>query len=261
MQGAYTGKKEEAHLPDYLDPTTIKPPIISVVSQPHTLIVDVVPDRNLGKEIGGHLEYRVIYKKEEEEMFEKYRDFNHLSTHLTIEGLDAGVKYCVQVIYLAYKRLLNEPSNLECAIVTEPEDAKHTRNAVGIAVAVILLCILVPSCLWMVGKNQKRLKQALKPPLSVPQHFQEFLMEDFDLSQPSVDTKHCGSSAEEVWDTVSVVCLQATDEIEDSAPPKIHFVVGGVLWPEGPGDQQQPKPLRVPGQAGDEETSMNNGSS
>lgn len=70
MQGAYTGKKDEPHLPEYLDPTTIKPPMISVVSQPHTLIVDVVPDKNLGKEIGGHLEYRVIYKKEEEERFE-----------------------------------------------------------------------------------------------------------------------------------------------------------------------------------------------
>lgn len=89
----------------------------------------------------------------------------------------------------------------------------------------------------------------------------QFLMQDIDLSQPSVDAKHRCSSAEEVWDTISVVSLQATDEIQGSAPPKIHFVVGGVLWPEGPGHQQQPKPLGVPGQAREEEANMNNGSS
>ncbi|XP_048833727.1 uncharacterized protein LOC125709400 [Brienomyrus brachyistius] len=251
MQGTYTGKKGEAHLPDHLDPATIKPPIISVVSQPHTLIVQVLSDEELWKEIGDHLEYRVLYKKEEEESFRIYKNFSYRFTHLPIEGLDAGVKYCVKVIYIAYNKPLNEPSNLECAFVTELEDTKRMRDAVGIAVAVILLCVLVPSCLWMVGRNQKRLKQALKPPLSVPLHFQEFLMEDFDPSQPSVDAKHCGSSTEEVWDTISVVSTG------NSAAHKIHFVVGGSM-PEAPGNQEQP--LLAPGQDGEDEISLNNGS-
>ncbi|KAG7467289.1 hypothetical protein MATL_G00151780 [Megalops atlanticus] len=189
--------------------TRLGPPCVTLFPKPHALIVRMDdPVAALREEYGGDLKYRVYYGEENGPLME-HGDY---SSQLTLESLKEGVKYCVKVEYVLYGQL-REGSypHIECAVIPKPEYKRMIKNVVVVGTVVIVVGGVILACLLNFGKCHAKVKEVLRPPLDLPDHFHEFFdRDDFtQLSQSSTNS----TSSESLQPDLLVI-----EEEEDAAP-------------------------------------------
>ncbi|KAI4903471.1 hypothetical protein NFI96_029700 [Prochilodus magdalenae] len=161
-------------------------------------------DDSLREVHGRHISYRALYWKEDSA--DDKQELVPNGKTLRLQGLEAGQKYCFQVVYKLYTTSYGSPSRVLCEVVPE----SPTVRIVVSAVLVISGVVFVGCCLYFVNKNYKRIKVFLHPPLEVPEHFRKFCSGEFP--QPELV---CVSSQElESSDLITVVSEELGEEEE-----------------------------------------------
>ncbi|XP_058248936.1 interferon gamma receptor 2 isoform X2 [Hemibagrus wyckioides] len=161
-------------------------------------------DESLKKEKGGHLKFIPLYWKrnstDNKESFVK-------SDHIVLEDLDSGEEYCFQVKYLYFTEAFGKPSREICTVIPESSKQRNLR--------IILLGVLTVSVFTSLGgflyfghKYYKRIKALFRPPLDIPEHFEEFFFSELP-HRPAADP---ASQVTESCDIISFVEEVAEDE-------------------------------------------------
>ncbi|KAK3543339.1 hypothetical protein QTP70_018067 [Hemibagrus guttatus] len=127
-------------------------------------------DESLKKVMGGHIQFRPLYWKRnstnhKEESFVK-------SEHIVLQNLDPGEEYCFQVEYLCYSEPFGMPSREICKVIPETSKQRNLR-IILLGMLAILVFASLGGCLYFVHKYYKRIKALFRPPLDIPEHFEE----------------------------------------------------------------------------------------
>ncbi|XP_052348788.1 interleukin-10 receptor subunit beta-like isoform X1 [Oncorhynchus keta] len=176
-------------------------PEVQLTSKEGLLMVHMVKNNRLLEDNGDHFQYHVQYGRDGEELKQDL----YTSTSLkTIERLDVGRRYCVQVRYLCYQKPFGTPSVQHCESIQESERTQKKKIvAIGVT-STIMLGVLVVGLTLFIYRHHTKIKQFLQPPLRLPDHYCEYLSGVFPQQDLSLTTSPC----EERHDLISIVCLE-----------------------------------------------------
>ncbi|XP_036397239.1 interferon gamma receptor 2 isoform X2 [Megalops cyprinoides] len=191
------------------DQTLLGPPCVTLFPKPHVLIVRMDdPVAGLREEFGEDLKYRVYYGEENGPLME-HGDY---SSQLTLESVKEGVKYCVKVEYVLYGQLrAGSRHRVECALIPESEYTRMIKNVLVVVTVVIVVGGVILACLLTFAKCHDKVKEVLRPPLDLPDHFREFFKRE-DFTQLGQSSTYSTSSESFQPD------LLVIEEEEDAAP-------------------------------------------
>ncbi|KAJ8004591.1 hypothetical protein DPEC_G00137870 [Dallia pectoralis] len=182
-------------------------PVVQLTAQSGLLLVNWRKDESLSAEYGSILQYHVNYSREGEEL-----QYDSISEHpVTLQGLEVGGRYCVQVQYQCYHKPFGTHSRLQCVSIPESERAKHIRTTLISVLIPVFLGAVAIFLIFLFYKHLEKLKQLRPRALQLPEHYEEFFFQDF--SQQLFFTN---SYSDEHYDTVSSV-LDEDDQV-DSGP-------------------------------------------
>ncbi|NP_001347714.1 interferon gamma receptor 2 precursor [Pygocentrus nattereri] len=133
-------------------------------------------DETLKKEFGGHITFRALYWKETSASDKQELDASGKT--LLIEELEAGQKYCFNVVYVVYNKPYGSPSRVLCEVIPETPTVQNLRIIIS-GVLINAGLMVFGCCLYFVYKNYKRIKTFLQPPLDIPEHIEEFFSGEF----------------------------------------------------------------------------------
>uniref|UniRef100_A0A4W5KDY1 Fibronectin type-III domain-containing protein n=1 Tax=Hucho hucho TaxID=62062 RepID=A0A4W5KDY1_9TELE len=90
-------------------------PVVNLTTKEGRLMVHMEKNNRLLENYGGHFEYNVEYGRDGEMLKQE-----HTSTSpITIQDLDEGRMYCVQVRYFCYSKPFGTPSTRKCVPIAE----------------------------------------------------------------------------------------------------------------------------------------------
>ncbi|XP_061089391.1 interferon gamma receptor 2 [Conger conger] len=164
------------------------------------------------------LKFRLYYKKEDSD----WMVYNDISSFVLIDTFEEGFKYCVKAHYLWRGKLRPNsiPSTPKCAMILESESARSIRImwVTGLMVCVTLAFVLFG--IYMGPKFYDKLKQALRPPLQLPEHLHEFLSGEEQFVQFPASSS--SSSEDEPFDKVSLVTIDKEVVLEEPSSTHGH---------------------------------------
>ncbi|XP_014030052.1 interleukin-10 receptor subunit beta-like isoform X1 [Salmo salar] len=182
-------------------------PEFQLISKEGLLMVQMVKNNRLREDNAAHFEYNIQYGRDGEEV---KQDLYTSTSFKTINGLDVGQRYCVQVRYFCYSKPFGTPSTQHCESIHESERTRKMKIvAIGVTVT-ILLGVLVVGLTLFIYRHHKKVKQFLQPPLRLPDHYFEYLSGVFPQQALSITTSPC----EERHDLISIVCRE--EDLSDS---------------------------------------------
>ncbi|XP_064183868.1 cytokine receptor family member b2 isoform X2 [Anguilla rostrata] len=191
-----------------VDQSLFGPPNVTLWPRPEKGRLDVrIRDPFDRKDFLNGLKYRLYYKKATDSNWTIHSD---TLSSASIENLEAGLNYCVQARYVWRDKLRPNsiPSTPKCAIISESENSRTIRTVWVTALIIVLTFGLLLMCFFMVNRNYNKFKQALQPPLRMPEHLHKFLSGEEQFLQPPVSSSSCSSSEEEPFDKISLVTIE-----------------------------------------------------
>lgn len=136
-------------------------------------------DQSLKKEHGGHIAFNVSFWKV---VNGRHSEVVFRVTHdktLSFNDLESGQKYCFQVQYSLYDKPYGNTSEQQCVNIPERPEEAEKRVLLTTIISTVLVLTICGCCIFALFKNHKKFKQILKPPMSIPVHFREFLTQEF----------------------------------------------------------------------------------
>ncbi|XP_035265981.1 cytokine receptor family member b2 isoform X2 [Anguilla anguilla] len=192
-----------------IDQSLFGPPNVTLWPRPEKGRLDVrIRDPFDRKDFSNGLKYRLYYKKPTDSNWTIHSDTLFSAS---IENLEAGLNYCVQARYVWRGKLRPNsiPSTPKCAIISESENSRTIRTVWVTALIILLTFGLSLMCIFMVNRNYDKFKQALQPPMRMPEHLYKFLSGEEQFLQPPVSSSSSSSSLEEEpLDKISLVTIE-----------------------------------------------------
>uniref|UniRef100_A0AAZ1WYA8 Interferon/interleukin receptor domain-containing protein n=1 Tax=Oreochromis aureus TaxID=47969 RepID=A0AAZ1WYA8_OREAU len=113
-------------------------PPFSILTRPGSLTVLLNDDHELAKEHDSNAKHRIYFGREGESPLQEYED---TVASTTIEELEEGQRYCVQVAYTLHGKLVEPCSCIQCEVI--PASGKLTPMIVGLLVGIVVLAIII----------------------------------------------------------------------------------------------------------------------
>lgn len=133
-------------------------PPLSILTRPGSLTVFLNNDHELAKEYARNAKHRIYFGREGESPLQKYDD---TIASRTIEDLEEGQRYCVQVAYTVYGELVEPRSCIQCEVIPASEHVNRTLMIVGLLVGIVVIIFLA---LGYLGFFQtEKIKRCLEP--------------------------------------------------------------------------------------------------
>ncbi|NP_001348087.1 interferon gamma receptor 2 precursor [Cynoglossus semilaevis] len=160
-------------------------PDVMLAARPGSLTVYLSKNHTLALEHADHVEHRVYYGKEGKGL-QKYKDGY---SSLSINKLEEGQSYCVEVQYMYSKKPVGLRSCRQCEVIPL---SKHKPNPTLVVVVIVVLFILVlviSAVAYTIICHSRRIKQCLQNPFEIPEnlHFDVFP----EQCVLSVEEEHC----------------------------------------------------------------------
>ncbi|XP_031589004.1 uncharacterized protein LOC116314989 isoform X2 [Oreochromis aureus] len=115
-------------------------PPFSILTRPGSLTVLLNDDHELAKEHDSNAKHRIYFGREGESPLQEYED---TVASTTIEELEEGQRYCVQVAYTLHGKLVEPCSCIQCEVIPASEHVNRTPMIVGLLVGIVVLAIII----------------------------------------------------------------------------------------------------------------------
>ncbi|XP_024657372.1 interferon gamma receptor 2 isoform X1 [Maylandia zebra] len=135
-------------------------PPLSILTRPGSLTVFLNDDHELAKEHANNAKHRIYFGREGESPLQKYED---TIDSRTIEDLEEGQRYCVQVAYTVHGDLVEPRSCIQCEVIPASEHVNRTPMIVGLLVGIVVLAIIILTLGYLGFFQTEKIKRCLEP--------------------------------------------------------------------------------------------------
>lgn len=135
-------------------------PPLSILTRPGSLTIHLSADHELAKEHADNAKHRIYFGKEGESPLKMYAD---TIASTTIEKLEEGQRYCVQVAYTVLGKPVEPRSCIQCEIIPISEHVNRTPMIVGLLVSIVVLAIIILALGYLGFFQTEKIKRCLEP--------------------------------------------------------------------------------------------------
>ncbi|XP_037543092.1 interferon gamma receptor 2 [Nematolebias whitei] len=141
-------------------------PQVHLTARPGSLTVHLSKNHSLFLEHADHARHWIYFGAEGEELEEHDSYFSKRFSDLLV-----GRRYCTKVQFVLYHKPIGPASCVQCETI--PQSGESAQTGLITAVVVVVLALLAVWLCYILICRYKKIKEFLRPPCSIPQFFQD----------------------------------------------------------------------------------------